>query len=879
MGEWHQKSAEAVLRELESDGKRGLTPGEAGRRLGRYGKNRLEQSKPPNWFLRLLGQLKDPMVLVLLGAAVLSLGASGGRDWLDAVIILIIVAANAGISLSQEDSAQRALEALRKLSAPLARVIRGGERLRVTAEDLVPGDVIELEAGDLVPADARILSGAGLRCDESAMTGESAPVSKEAEALLDPDTPLAERRNLVLSATVVTAGRARCVVTATGMDTEVGRIAGMLLGGEGGETPLQARMGEVSRTLSFLCLCLCAVMFGIGALLHRDLLELFLTAVSLAVAAIPEGLPAVVTIVLALGVQRMVKRGAIIKRLPAVETLGCAGVICSDKTGTLTQNKMTVTRVWLPRPERKELALTAAALCNDARLRYDGRGGPVCTGDPTEVALVELAAREGVDKNELEQRFPRRGELPFDAQRKRMSTLHPRKEGGFRLMVKGAPDVLLNLCRMDPAARRAAQEANEAMAAQALRVLGVAYRDLEFLPKTLSAETLEQGLTFLGLMGMMDPPRPQVREAVEQCFAAGIRPVMITGDHKLTALAVARELEIFRPGDLALTGEDLDFLPQEVLEEDVERFSVYARVTPEHKMRIVRAWQARGKVVAMTGDGVNDAPALKAADIGCAMGEAGTDVAKGAADQILTDDDFSTIVRAVEEGRGIYANIRKAIHYLLSCNIGEILCIFLATVWNFAQMPLLPVQLLWLNLVTDSLPALALGVEPVEEGIMTRPPREARAPLFDRAFSLRLLWQGAMVGLLTLGAYGLGYLLPGPAEPGAAANTMAFAALTFSQLFHAFDVRSEDRSLFQIGLFSNPAMNRAFLAGAAMQLSVLCLPPLQMVFQTAPLSPRQWLSVLALAAAPLLVCEGEKALRRLRRRRTGSQSTAAAGRN
>ena len=875
MGEWHQKSAEAVLRELESDGKRGLTPGEAGRRLGRYGKNRLEQSKPPNWFLRLLGQLKDPMVLVLLGAAVLSLGASGGRDWLDAVIILIIVAANAGISLSQEDSAQRALEALRKLSAPLARVIRGGERLRVTAEDLVPGDVIELEAGDLVPADARILSGAGLRCDESAMTGESAPVSKEAEALLDPDTPLAERRNLVLSATVVTAGRARCVVTATGMDTEVGRIAGMLLGGEGGETPLQARMGEVSRTLSFLCLCLCAVMFGIGALLHRDLLELFLTAVSLAVAAIPEGLPAVVTIVLALGVQRMVKRGAIIKRLPAVETLGCAGVICSDKTGTLTQNKMTVTRVWLPRPERKELALTAAALCNDARLRYDGRGGPVCTGDPTEVALVELAAREGVDKNELEQRFPRRGELPFDAQRKRMSTLHPRKEGGL----KGAPDVLLNLCRMDPAARRAAQEANEAMADQALRVLGVAYRDLEFLPKTLSAETLEQGLTFLGLMGMMDPPRPQVREAVEQCFAAGIRPVMITGDHKLTALAVARELEIFRPGDLALTGEDLDFLPQEVLEEDVERFSVYARVTPEHKMRIVRAWQARGKVVAMTGDGVNDAPALKAADIGCAMGAAGTDVAKGAADLILTDDDFSTIVRAVEEGRGIYANIRKAIHYLLSCNIGEILCIFLATVWNFAQMPLLPVQLLWLNLVTDSLPALALGVEPVEEGIMTRPPREARAPLFDRAFSLRLLWQGAMVGLLTLGAYGLGYLLPGPAEPGAAANTMAFAALTFSQLFHAFDVRSEDRSLFQIGLFSNPAMNRAFLAGAAMQLSVLCLPPLQMVFQTAPLSPRQWLSVLALAAAPLLVCEGEKALRRLRRRRTGSQSPAAAGRN
>ena len=861
MGEWHQKSAEAVLRELESDGKRGLTPGEAGRRLGRYGKNRLEQSKPPNWFLRLLGQLKDPMVLVLLGAAVLSLGASGGRDWLDAVIILIIVAANAGISLSQEDSAQRALEALRKLSAPLARVIRGGERLRVTAEDLVPGDVIELEAGDLVPADARILSGAGLRCDESAMTGESAPVSKEAEALLDPDTPLAERRNLVLSATVVTAGRARCVVTATGMDTEVGRIAGMLLGGEGGETPLQARMGEVSRTLSFLCLCLCAVMFGIGALLHRDLLELFLTAVSLAVAAIPEGLPAVVTIVLALGVQRMVKRGAIIKRLPAVETLGCAGAICSDKTGTLTQNKMTVTRVWLPRPERKELALTAAALCNDARLRYDGRGGPVCTGDPTEVALVELAAREGVDKNELEQRFPRRGELPFDAQRKRMSTLHPRKEGGFRLMVKGAPDVLLNLCRMDPAARRAAQEANEAMAAQALRVLGVAYRDLDILPHSLDSENLEKGLTFVGLLGMMDPPRPEARRAVEQCYRAGVRPVMITGDHKLTAVAVAKELGICRAGDRALTGEDLDFLPQQALEEEVDKFAVYARVSPEHKLRIVKAWQARGKVVAMTGDGTNDAPALKAADIGCAMGKGGTDVARGAADMILTDDNFATIVSAVEEGRGIYANIKKAIHYLLSCNIGEILTIALATLFRFPEMPLAPVQLLWLNLVTDSLPALALGVEPVEPGVMDRPPRQAGESLFAHGFAFRLAWQGVMVGALTLAAYVLGaWVLPGCSL--AAGNTMAFATLTLCQLFHAFDVRSEEASLLKLGVASNPAMNKAFLIGLAMQLAVLLVPPLQTVFSTVSLSPRAWGVVAGLAVTPVVVCEAVKGFRR-----------------
>ena len=820
MAQRHGQSAGQVLSELETNQERGLSREEAARRLARYGPNRLEQTRRRSLLLRLLGQLKDPMILVLLAAAGLSLWAGGGEDWLDAAIILGIVAMNACISLSQEDSAQRALDALRQMSAPQARAIRGGREVRLEAQGLVPGDIIRLEAGDLVPADGRILEAAGLETDESALTGESAPVSKEATGPLPEDTPLAERRNMVAASTVVTRGR---------------------------------------------CLCVCGVMFGVGALQGRDLLGMFLTAVSLAVAAIPEGLPAIVTIVLALGVGRMAKRRAIVKKLPAVETLGCAGVVCSDKTGTLTQNKMTVTEVWTPAKGRREEALTIGALCGDAELAWRGKE-PVCTGDPTEAAITEAAAKAGLDKRQLEIQFPRKGELPFDSQRKLMTTIHARPGGGFRVLVKGAPDVLVGRCRLSHGEEERIRARNEAMAGRALRVLGVACRELEFLPRELNSRTLEQELTFVGLIGMMDPPRPEAKRAVEQCFAAGIRPVMITGDHKLTAVAVARELGIYRQGDLAVTGEDLDFLPQEALEEEVERFSVYARVSPEHKMRIVQAWQARGNVVAMTGDGVNDAPALKTADIGCAMGRSGTDVAKGAADMILTDDNFATIVSAVEEGRGIYANIKKAVHYLLSCNIGEILTIFCATALRFPQMPLSPVQLLWLNLVTDSLPALALGVEPAEEGIMEQPPRDANASLFAGGFAFRLAWQGVMVGVLTLAAWFLGWaVLP---EGGAgAANTMAFATLTLSQLFHAFDVRSERASLFHIGLWTNPAMNKAFLIGLAMQLAVLLVPPLQLVFGTVPLTPAQWGAVLGLALTPVAVCEGAKAVARGQSRR------------
>ena len=866
MERWHSMTARQVMEKLGS-GPEGLSDGEAARRLERDGPNQLDTPRRPPLLLRLLGQFQDPMILVLLAAAGLSLAASGGRDWLDGAIILIIVAVNAVLSITQEDHAHQALEQLRDMSAPMALALRNGKERRLPAAALAVGDVILLQAGDQVPADARLLESTRLRADESAMTGESAPVEKSPREGLDEDTPLGDRTNMLLSGTMVTAGHGRAMVVAVGMDTQMGRIAGLLLEEGESQTPLQKKMAEISKTLSFLCLAVCGVMFGLGLLQGKDLLGMFLTAVSLAVAAIPEGLPAIVTIVLAMGVQRMAGRGAIVKRLPAVETLGCASVICSDKTGTLTQNRMTAKELWVPQGGARREALTAGALCSDAKLTWSG-GTPTAEGDPTETALVEAAAREGVDQRQLESRHPRAGEAPFDSERKRMSVLYPGPGGGWVLYVKGAPDVVLPRCSAGPTGpmgeteRRRVLEVNDSMAGRALRVIAVASRKLERSPGE-NLEGAEEQLTFLGLFGLMDPPRPEARAAVARCHMAGVRPVMITGDHRATAAAVARALDLSRPGDKILTGAELERMSQEELERAAERTSVFARVAPEHKTRIVKALQKRGHVVAMTGDGVNDAPALKAADIGCAMGRAGTDVAKGAADMILTDDNFATIVAAIEEGRGIYSNIRKAIHYLLSCNIGEIITIFVATLLDLGQMPLVPVQLLWLNLVTDSLPALALGVEPVEEGVMEQRPRDARAELFDRRFSLRLAWQGLMVGGLTLAAYYLGLTrLSRPGLEGAAANTMAFATLTMCQLFHAFNVRSEEQSLFHMGPLSNPAMVRAFVTGMLLQLAVLLLPPLQGVFSVIPMDGEQWLAVLLLAAAPIPICEGAKVVRR-----------------
>ncbi len=865
MSTWYSKEAGEVLRNLQSR-EGGLSSSEGERRLKEYGPNQIRRGERQGLIGRFFAQMKDPMILVLLAAAVLSVSTGGGEDLFEAGIILLIVLVNAVISITQEDHAHKALEALEKLVSPQARVMRDGAERRLDAAALVPGDIILLEAGDYIPADARLLRGAGLMVDESSMTGESVPVSKNSEKILPPGTPLGDRKNMLLAATVVTAGRGSAVVTATGMETEVGHIAGLLLRQETGDTPLQRRMGEISKALSFICLTVCALLFGVGMLQHRPLLDMLMTAVSLAVAAIPEGLPAVVTIVLAIGVQRMAKYNAIVKKLPAVETLGCASVICSDKTGTLTQNRMTIVELWPPEAALRREILTLGVLCNDAKLLGEPGKAPVLTGDPTEKAFVSRAVEEGIRKEQLERDMPRRGELPFDSTRKRMSTLHPLPGGGWRLAVKGAPEVVLARCThrktsrgvipLSPGEAEGISAGNAAMAARALRVLAVAYRDFPQQPRTLE----EEGLTFVGLAGMIDPPRPEVREAVSQCYAAGIRPVMITGDHRETAVAIARQLDIYRPGDMAITGAGLDFLPQEQLEEDIPLFSVFARVTPEHKMRIVQAWQKRGCVVAMTGDGVNDAPALKASDIGCAMGIAGTDVAKGAADMILMDDNFTSVVRAVEQGRGIYANIKKATHYLLSSNIGEMLTISVATLCHFTHMPLQPVQLLWLNLVTDSLPALALGMEPVEEDVMEQKPRGANENFFNKGFSLRLLWQGMMMGALALLAYGLGYFyLGGPAV----ANTMTFATLTLSQLCHAFDVRSETRSLLHMGVFSNKAMNKAFAVGVLLQLGVLCYPPLMAVFSVVPLDRMEWLTVWVLALLPVVICEIVKFFRRI----------------
>lgn len=865
MEQWHSRGVESLFTDLNSQYE-GLSGKEAKIRLEEGGKNQLDPPKKKNILWRMLAQMKDPMILVLLGAAGLSYVASGGEDWLDALIILLIITVNNVIALSQEDQAQKALEALEEMTSPMANVLRDGKETSIPACDVVVGDVMILQTGDKVPADGRLMKAVSLQMDESAMTGESMTVEKRLCNGLPEDTPLGDWCNMVIAGTLVTGGQGKALVVATGMDSQLGQIAGLLQESPEQLSPLQIKMAEVSKNLSFLCLAVCGLMFGIGLIQGQDMLTMFMTAVALAVAAIPEGLPAVVSIVLALGTSRMAERGAIIKKLPAVETLGSASVICSDKTGTLTQNQMSVQDFYVLPQTRRRDALQASLLCSNAQISWHG-GAPEIRGSPTESALAYYAVKEGIDKDRLHNDYPKVEEIPFQSSRKLMSTIHPNPSGGYLVYVKGAPDVLLKLCtqtlrgRMTSKERQSILEQNEAMARNAMRVIGVAQRSLAFIPPKILAENLEQGLTFLGLFGIMDPPRPEAKSAVTSCYKAGIRPVMVTGDHRSTALAIAKELNIYRNGDWAITGAELDFMPQRILEQDIERFSVFARVTPAHKMRIVQAWQQQGKVVAVTGDGVNDAPALKTADIGCAMGITGTEVAKGASELILTNDNFNTIVSAVEEGRGIYANIRKAIHYLLSCNIGEILAIFVGTVFHFATMPLVPVQLLWLNLVTDTLPALALGVEPVEEGLMSKSPRQQADKLFDKAFSQRLFWQGIMVGALTLLAYWAGFhklSTPGQ-DPGAIANTMAFATLTLSQLFHAFNVRSEEKSLLTLGFFSNSAMNKAFVLGLALQLSVLCLSPLQAVFSVVPMTQEQWICVFALAMSPLPVCEMVKA--------------------
>ncbi|MBE6945502.1 MAG: calcium-translocating P-type ATPase, PMCA-type [Ruminococcaceae bacterium] len=861
---FHSEPIDHVLESLQSNPEQGLSQSSAESKLRQYGENRLREKKRKSNLSRFFDQFKDVMILILLLAAAVSFVVAcvekNPKEFFEPALILLIVVVNAILGVFQESKAEKALDALKSLSAPHARVIRDGKEQVIDAAQLVPGDIIRLEAGDFVPADARLISSASLKSEESALTGESVPSEKDAQAEVEENAPLGDRANMVFSGCSITYGTATAIVTATGMDTQMGKIAGLLDSEEDGATPLQQKLAQLGKYLGFMALAACAVIFVVGLMNDIPALEIFMTAVSLAVSAIPEGLPAIVTIVLSIGVQRMVKRNAIIRRLPAVETLGGASIICSDKTGTLTQNRMTLVKAWIDGTDQPEdistknsdgirKLLSFGTLCSEGSVTFDG-DKVQHIGDPTETAIVLAAHNNGATKEALLQQFPRVNALPFDSDRKRMTTIHTM--GGKTIaIVKGAFDVMAERCISGDLKKAA--EINRQMSEKALRVLAVAWRELKEVPQELDPDTLERELHFMGLVGMIDPPRPEAKKAVEVCRIAGIIPVMITGDHIITASAIARDLGILEKGDRAITGSELDAMTDEELDAQVEGIRVYARVSPENKIRIVKAWQRKEQVVAMTGDGVNDAPALKAADIGCAMGITGTDVAKGAADMTLTDDNFATIVDAVREGRGIYANIKKVVGFLLGTNIGEVITVFAAMLlWH--KTPLLSMQLLWINLVTDSLPAIALGMEAVEKDIMNHPPRPKNEGLFAHGFGVRTVLQGFMFGLLSLVAFYLGDKLTGELAGG---QTMAFMVLALSQVVQAFNMRSE-RSLFKIGFFGNKTLNKAALTSLVLVLVVL-FTPLASAFGLIRLSWEMYLMALGLILTPFVVMELAKA--------------------
>ena len=826
------EDASAVLAQLESSEK-GLSAAEAKKRLERDGLNKLAEAKGKTLLQRFLEQLSDPMIIILLVAAAISgvLAVLENEGFADVIIILAVVVINAVLGVYQENKAEKAIEALQEMSAATSRVLRDAHIVSVRSEELVVGDVVLLEAGDAVPADARLLESASLKVEEAALTGESVPVDKIVEALSlgsdSKDVPLGDRKNMVYMGGTVVYGRGTAVVTGTGMNTEMGKIADALVQAEEGQTPLQRKLSQLSRILTWLVLAICAAVFGVqllraGGLNFEVIIDSFMIAVSLAVAAIPEGLAAVVTVVLSIGVTNMSKRNAIIRKLTAVEPLGGAQIICSDKTGTLTQNKMTVVDSFTA--DEARLA-TAMALCSDAE--QDAETGEV-TGEPTEAALVAWSGKLDLPKAALKEKAPRCAEAPFDSGRKMMSTVHA-VDGKVIQYTKGAPDVILGKCThylkdgvavpMTAEQRQMILDGNKAMADRALRVLAAAERLWDGCPADASPENLEHDLCFIGLAGMIDPVRPEVTAAIAECRTAGIRPVMITGDHVDTAVAIAKELGILAEGDHAVTGAQLDEMDDETFEQEFRNISVYARVQPEHKTRIVNAWRGSGNVTAMTGDGVNDAPSIKSADIGVGMGITGTDVTKNVADMVLTDDNFATIVDAVREGRGIYANIRKVVGFLLGTNIGEVVTVFVAMLlWH--KTPLLSMQLLWINLVTDSLPAIALGMEAVEDDIMEQKPKPKNEGIFAHGLGLRTVIQGVMFGTLSLIAFWLGEKMTGQLAGG---QTMAFIVLALSQVVQAFNMRSE-HSLFKIGPFSNSKLNMAALTSVLLVLLVVFTP-------------------------------------------------------
>lgn len=869
---FHSEEKDILIKALETDLSRGLAESCISERRARFGENKLKEKKKKTTFQRFLDQFKDVMIIILIAAAVISfvLACIEGetKEFFEPVLILLIVIINAVLGVMQESKAEKALDALKNMSAPHARVIRDGEEKIIDAVSLVPGDIIRLEAGDFVPADARLLQSASLKSEESALTGESVPSEKDAEAEVKEDAPLGDRTNMVFSGCSITYGTALAVVTATGMNTEMGKIANLLDNEEEGQTPLQKKLTELGKYLGIVALVACAIIFGVGVWTGVPLKEIFMTAVSLAVSAIPEGLPAIVTIVLSIGVQRMVKKNAIIRRLPAVETLGSASIICSDKTGTLTQNRMTLVKAYVDGMDNtediginnsekvKELLKLGTLCCDGSVIFHNGEEQHI--GDPTETSIVLAAHKNGMLKDDLNREYKRMAEIPFDSDRKLMTVIN-RIDGKNIVIVKGAFDMMSAICVKGDLEK--AKRINEEMSQNALRVLAVGYKEIDTIPQNVTPHEMENGLTFLGLVGMIDPPREEAKEAVALCRKAGIKPVMITGDHVVTATAIAKQLGIFLDGDMAITGAQLDMMSEEELDEKVQSISVYARVSPENKIRIVKAWQRKGKVVSMTGDGVNDAPALKAADIGCAMGITGTDVAKGAADMTLTDDNFATIVDAVKEGRGIYANIKKVVGFLLGTNIGEVLTVFIAMIaWN--KSPFLSMQLLWINLVTDSLPAIALGMEDVEDDVMDKKPKPKDEGIFAHGFGIRIMLQGCMFALLSLAAFRIGEQMTGDIVAG---RTMAFMVLALSQVIQSFNMRS-DRSLFKIGFFTNKKLNGAVLASVILMCAVL-FTPLSEAFGLTLLSGKLYLIALGLIIVPLVITELVKFLAILKKNR------------
>ena len=860
---WQTLEKNDVIRRLNTKEREGLTEEEVKIRQAKYGKNKLKDKKKESIIIKFIKQFNDFMIITLIIASIISAVISkmqGENDYVDSIIIIGIVIFNALMGVIQEAKAEKSIEALKQMTPQITKVIRNGKTTEINAEDLVKGDIVILETGNFIPADCRIIESHNLKIEESSLTGEAEPSLKEANIICKKDIPLGDMKNMAFMASTVVNGTGKAIVTETGMETKVGQIANMIIEDEAPETPLQKKLGEVGKILGIACLAICIIIFIIGLIKKIEPIEMFMTAVGLAVAAIPEGLPAIVTIMLSIGVTKMAKRNSIIRKLPAVETLGSSNVICSDKTGTLTQNKMKVVEVKSKNPK---FIITMATLCTDCEITVENNQEKVI-GEPTEKAIVEEGLHIGCNKKETEKIFQRINEIPFDSNRKMMTTIH-RIGSKYRIICKGAPDVLLDKCTKEVLEIGDSQDIkvktldklkikneNEQMAHKALRVIAVAFKDVTELPSKIDSSTIENNLTFVGLIGMIDPPREGVKEAVKTCKTAGIKTVMITGDHLETAKAIAKDLGILNNGEKAITGQELDKMTQEQLEKNIKEYSVFARVTPEHKVRIVKAWQRNGAVVAMTGDGVNDSPALKNANIGIAMGKNGTDVAKNAADIILTDDNFVTIVEAVKQGRNIYDNIKKAVHFLLSTNIGEIVTIFVGLILGL-KSPLLAIQLLCINLVTDSLPAIALGLEKPEKDIMQRKPIDSKKGIFANGLWNKIILEGTMIGVLTLVAFSIGnkyYTLE-------VARTMAFLSIGFLELIHSINVKNE-KSIFETGLFENKYLVGSFVLGIFVQAIVVVVPAFAKVFEVVPLSLTQWIITIAISILPIPVIELQK---------------------